>query len=72
MPKSSAAVVTIGIDPGKDTLHLVGLDAGAVCSTQGPDTEAQDQSLPLSRFSLQRTATSRRLNQREPCRVFPR
>jgi len=29
---------------------------GAVCSTQGPDTEAQDQSLPLSRFSLQRTA----------------
>jgi transposase len=27
MPKSSTAVVTIGIDPGKDTLHLVGLDA---------------------------------------------
>jgi len=29
---------------------------GAVCSTQGPDTEEQDQSLPLCRFSLQRTA----------------
>jgi hypothetical protein len=27
MPKSSTAVVTIGIDPGKNTLHLVGLDA---------------------------------------------
>src|SRR5215468_572248 len=27
MPKSSAALVTIGIDPGKNTLHLVGLDA---------------------------------------------
>ena len=26
--KSSTAVVTIGIDPGKNTLHLVGLDAG--------------------------------------------
>jgi transposase len=25
--KSSIAVVTIGIDPGKNTLHLVGLDA---------------------------------------------
>jgi transposase len=25
--KSSTAVVTIGIDPGKNTLHLVGLDA---------------------------------------------
>jgi hypothetical protein len=23
MPKSNAAVVTIGIDPGKNTLHLV-------------------------------------------------
>jgi len=29
---------------------------GAVCSAQGPDTEEQDQSLPLCRFSLQRTA----------------
>src|SRR6201986_4054453 len=27
MPKSNIAVVTIGIDPGKNTLHLVGLDA---------------------------------------------
>ena len=27
MPKSNTAVVTIGIDPGKNTLHLVGLDA---------------------------------------------
>jgi hypothetical protein len=26
MPKSNTAVVTIGIDPGKNTLHLVGLD----------------------------------------------
>jgi transposase len=25
--KSNTAVVTIGIDPGKNTLHLVGLDA---------------------------------------------
>jgi hypothetical protein len=25
--KFHTAVVTIGIDPGKDTLHLVGLDA---------------------------------------------
>jgi len=31
MPKSNTAVVTIGIDPGKNTLHLVGLDArGAI------------------------------------------
>src|SRR5262249_23509057 len=29
---------------------------GVICSTQGPDTEAQDQSLPLCRFTLQRTA----------------
>jgi len=29
---------------------------GAICSTQGPDTEAQDQLLPPCRFSLQRTA----------------
>src|ERR1700756_5068218 len=27
MPKSNTAVVTIGIDPGKNTLHLIGLDA---------------------------------------------
>ena len=27
MPKPNTAVVTIGIDPGKNTLHLVGLDA---------------------------------------------
>src|SRR6202012_1255158 len=27
MPKSNTAVATIGIDPGKNTLHLVGLDA---------------------------------------------
>ena len=27
MPKSTIAVATIGIDPGKNTLHLVGLDA---------------------------------------------
>src|SRR5246500_2650945 len=27
MPQSNTAVVTIGIDPGKNTLHLVGLDA---------------------------------------------
>jgi transposase len=27
MRKSNTAVVTIGIDPGKNTLHLVGLDA---------------------------------------------
>src|SRR6185436_12464363 len=27
MPKSNTAVVTIGIDPGKNTLHVVGLDA---------------------------------------------
>ena len=27
MPKSYTAVATIGIDPGKNTLHLVGLDA---------------------------------------------
>jgi hypothetical protein len=28
MPRNSnTAVVTIGIDPGKNTLHLVGLDA---------------------------------------------
>src|SRR6516225_9496803 len=31
MPKSTTAVVTIGIDPGKNTLHLVGLDTrGAI------------------------------------------
>ena len=30
--------------------------ARAICSTRGPDTEAQDQSPPLCRFSLQRTA----------------
>ena len=30
--------------------------AGSDCSTRRPDTEAQDQSLPLFRFSLQRTA----------------
>jgi hypothetical protein len=30
--KSNTAVVTIGIDPGKNTLHLVGLDArGGMC-----------------------------------------
>jgi hypothetical protein len=27
MPKSSTAVVAIGIDPGKNTLRLVGFDA---------------------------------------------
>jgi hypothetical protein len=27
MPKSNTTVVTIGIDPGKNSLHLVGLDA---------------------------------------------
>ena len=27
MPKCNIAVATIGIDPGKNTLHLVGLDA---------------------------------------------
>jgi hypothetical protein len=27
MPKSNSAVVTIGIDSGKNTLHLIGLDA---------------------------------------------
>src|SRR6516164_10975696 len=27
MPKPNTAIVTIGIDPGKNTLHLVGLDA---------------------------------------------
>ena len=27
MPKSTTAVATIGIDRGKNTLHLVGLDA---------------------------------------------
>src|ERR1700757_566992 len=27
MSKSNTAVVTIGIDPGKNTLHLIGLDA---------------------------------------------
>jgi transposase len=27
MPKSDTAVATIGIDPGKNTLHLVSLDA---------------------------------------------
>ena len=31
MPKSTTAVVTIGIDPGKNTLHLIGLDTrGAI------------------------------------------
>jgi hypothetical protein len=26
-PKTNTAAVTIGIDPGKNTLHLIGLDA---------------------------------------------
>ena len=29
--KSNATAVTIGIDPGKNTLHLIGLDARGIC-----------------------------------------
>ena len=34
MPKSSAALVTIGIDPGKNTLHLVASmhEEGSCCA----------------------------------------
>jgi len=34
----------------------ISMMARSIRSTKGPDTEEQDQSLPLSRFSLQRTA----------------
>ena len=35
--KFDIAVVTIGIDPGKNTLHLVGLDARAAsCPEKSP------------------------------------
>jgi hypothetical protein len=60
MSQKTDAVVasTIGIDTGKNTLHLVGLDEQGtiVLREKLPDTEAQDQSPPSLTSDLQHTA----------------
>ena len=62
MPKSNTAVVTIGIDPGKNTLHLIGLDArgGIVLREKGSTRRLE----PWSRDGTYRS----NLNRPEGCK----
>ena len=48
MPKSNTAVATIGIDPGKNTLHLVGPKQ----ISTGERYERLDRRLPLRQLSF--------------------
>jgi hypothetical protein len=62
MPKSNTAIVTIGIDPGKNTLHLVGLDArGAIVLREKGSTRRLE---PWSRDGTYRS----NLNRPEGCK----